>query len=35
MPVVDTVRRKLMMQAGAGKEKKYKGTVDCFVKVYK
>jgi len=24
-----------MMQAGAGKEKKYKGTVDCFVKVYK
>ena len=24
-----------MMQAGAGKEKKYKGTVDCFRKVYK
>ncbi|EPQ14885.1 ADP/ATP translocase 4 [Myotis brandtii] len=30
----DTVRRRMMMQSGET-ERQYKGTVDCFVKIYK
>jgi len=33
---LDTVRRRLMMQSGTGgKELLYKGTLDCFAKIYK
>ena len=33
---IDTVRKRMMMMSGKNyQDRQYKGTVDCFVKIYK
>ena len=31
---IDTIRRRMMMQSGAGSEKLYNGSIDCMRKIY-